>query len=250
MPFPSSLPSYAGFISTQTLQAASHAAQHNQEQADILGLAEKIGTGNSTPTPGVTLLGIGTGTSAWGQLSLNTGVNGVLPTNNGGTGTTSTSGVGAVVFNTNANLNNPQTVSLDNVSGATNAGGLINTGGLTTDTLITTGAIGGTGLSGAQQTSTGGGVGTFWYSNTGGVKEFWGSVSAVTTGSFAVITFPPSFFSAIQVATVTAGTISGTAAVEAVVGNSPSLTTTSMSATLTASAGSGTMPVQVFVRGT
>lgn len=68
MSFPSSLPTYQGFTSTDTLQHDNHAAQHNQEQADILALATKVGTSASTPTNGTFLAGNGTG-SGWRPIT-------------------------------------------------------------------------------------------------------------------------------------------------------------------------------------
>lgn len=106
MPFPSSLPSYAGFTSTHTLQADNHAAQSNQEQADITAIATKVGTGASTPTSTSVLVGNGGGTSAWGQIALSNMVSGVLPVGNGGTGISSL-GSGVATFlgaPTSANL--------------------------------------------------------------------------------------------------------------------------------------------------
>lgn len=82
MSYPTSLPSYAGFTSTHTLSADSHAAQHNSEQTDILGLATKVGTGAATPTSGVLLRGNGVGTSTWDTVHLGTDVSGQLPSAN------------------------------------------------------------------------------------------------------------------------------------------------------------------------
>lgn len=138
MGFPSSIPSYAGFISTHTLQADNHAAQHNQEQADIIGLATKVGIGTSTPTSNTVLRGNGTGTSTFDQVHLGSDVSGVLATGNGGTGTTSTTGSGSNVFNTSPSLTTPS-ISSPTTTNLTNSGGLTNTGGLTTDTLNSTG---------------------------------------------------------------------------------------------------------------
>src|ERR1700747_930380 len=69
MVFPTGTPSYLGFTASHTLLADTHAAQHNQEQADIIGLANKVGTGASTPTSGTVLAGNGVGTSAWKTLA-------------------------------------------------------------------------------------------------------------------------------------------------------------------------------------
>lgn len=86
MAFPTAIPSYLGFIAGHTLLADTHAAQHNQEQTDIIALATKMGTGASSPTANKVLRGTGTGTSSWAQTDLTTDVTGVLPVANGGTG--------------------------------------------------------------------------------------------------------------------------------------------------------------------
>lgn len=76
--FPSSIPSYAGFTSSHTLAQDTHAAQHNAEQADIVALATKVGTGASTPTSNTVLRGTGTGTTAFDQVHLSSDVSGQL----------------------------------------------------------------------------------------------------------------------------------------------------------------------------
>lgn len=69
MAYPSAIDSFTGFTSNETLQAAAHASQHNQEQAGIVAVETKVGTGASTPTNGVFLAGNGTGTSTWRSLT-------------------------------------------------------------------------------------------------------------------------------------------------------------------------------------
>lgn len=93
MAFPSSIPSYTGFTSSHTLSQDNHASQHNSEQADIIAIATKIGTGASTPTSGTILRGNGSGTSTWDTVHMSSDVQGVLGTNNGGTGQTNLSGL-------------------------------------------------------------------------------------------------------------------------------------------------------------
>lgn len=114
MAFPSSIPSFAGFTGSHTLAVDNHAAQHNQEQADIVAVATKIGTGSSTPTSGKLLRGNGTGTSIWGQADLTAEVTGVLPIANGGTGTTSTTGTGSAVFSSSPTIITPTVASFAN----------------------------------------------------------------------------------------------------------------------------------------
>jgi microcystin-dependent protein len=69
MAFPSSIDSFAGFTSSHTLSADNHASQHNSEQAGIVAVETKVGSGASTPTNNTFLAGNGTGTSAWRALT-------------------------------------------------------------------------------------------------------------------------------------------------------------------------------------
>lgn len=119
--FPTSIPSYLGFTAGHTLAVDTHAAQHNQEQADITALATKVGTGASTPTSGLVLTASGTGTSAWSPVNLTTMVSGVLPIANGGTGTTSTTGTGSVVYSTGPTISNAVLSGKPTVTDFTNA---------------------------------------------------------------------------------------------------------------------------------
>lgn len=107
MSFPSSIDSFAGFIATQTLAADNHAAQHNQEQAAIVALETKMGSGASTPTNGLALVGTSVGASRWGQIPLSTGTTGVLSISQGGTGIGSSTGTGSVVLQNAPTINNP-----------------------------------------------------------------------------------------------------------------------------------------------
>lgn len=111
MSYPSSIDSFAGFTSTHTLSQDNHAAQHNQEQSAIVSIENKLGTGASTPTSGTVLRGNGSGTSTYDQVHLASDVSGVLGVGNGGTGTTSTTGSGAVV------LQNSPVITLNNGTG-------------------------------------------------------------------------------------------------------------------------------------
>ena len=86
--FPGAIPTFAGFTSTHTLAEDNHAAQHNLEQAEMVQIATKLGTGSSTPSVGTILKGTGPGTSAWQALDMSTDLTGTLPVNRGGTGQT------------------------------------------------------------------------------------------------------------------------------------------------------------------
>jgi hypothetical protein len=57
-----SLPNPSG---TNTQNSPDHAGLHTNENAAIIAVETKVGTGSSTPTSGTVLAGSGTGTSAW-----------------------------------------------------------------------------------------------------------------------------------------------------------------------------------------
>lgn len=128
--FPTSRPSYQGFTPGDTLKVDNHAAQHNQEQADLGAFSDKVGLGASTPSAGTVLTASGSGTSSWSSVNLTTMVSGVLPVANGGTGISSLganiaaflgtpssanlataltdeTGTGPAVFGTNPTISNP-----------------------------------------------------------------------------------------------------------------------------------------------
>jgi len=105
--FPGSLPSFAGFTAAHTLAADNHAAQHNLEQGEIVQIATKVGTGSSTSSNNTVLRGNGSGTSGWAKVDLTTDVTGTLPVANGGTGSTSSTGSGAVVLATSPTITTP-----------------------------------------------------------------------------------------------------------------------------------------------
>lgn len=66
--FPGSLPNIPTSSSNETLLLAAgigHTALHNLINGEILAIATKLGTGASTPSNGLFLMGNGAGTSAW-----------------------------------------------------------------------------------------------------------------------------------------------------------------------------------------
>lgn len=213
--FPSSAPSFAGFTSSNTLSADNHAAQHNLEQGEIVALANKVGTGASTPTSGMLLRGNGTGTSVWAQVNLTTDATGVLPVASGGLGQASLSNL----VLPSANLANPAisgtvsggatytspTLTIPTIADFTNAqhdhgdtddGGPLASGSVLFSTLLST--I----FSGQVQTQANAGTagGTMYWVNLGGIKILWAIGAAQTTGTVALAwTFTlPAFFTTIQ----------------------------------------------------
>jgi hypothetical protein len=154
--FPTSLPAAGTASATATLAAAGHTALHNNHSDEIRALATKVGTGSATSTSGTVLRGNGAGTSTWGQVALTTDVTGTLPVANGGTGTTSTTGSGSVVFGTaptisGASLTGSPTITTPTIASFVNAnhdhsnsagGGSL---GNTTATSLTTNTIGANG---------------------------------------------------------------------------------------------------------
>lgn len=105
--FPTSLPAAGSASSSATLAAAGHTALHNNGADETRAVATKVGTGSSTPTAGNVLRANGTGTSVWGPVDLAAEVSGLLPTSHGGTGTTSVTGTGSVVYDTAPTMSNP-----------------------------------------------------------------------------------------------------------------------------------------------
>lgn len=88
MPYPSSIDSFAGFTSTDTLAHDNHASQENQQEAAIIAVETKLGIGVSIPSNNTVLRGNGSGT-AFDQVHATTDISGVLLAGNGGTGISS-----------------------------------------------------------------------------------------------------------------------------------------------------------------
>lgn len=111
MAFPASLPSYTITAGAETANGAGGgtglSGLLNAFEVDITGLGTKMGTGSSTPSAGTVLRANGAGTSIWGAVVLTTDVTGTLPVANGGTGSTTSTGTGAVVRATSPTITTP-----------------------------------------------------------------------------------------------------------------------------------------------
>lgn len=270
MSFPTSIPSYQGFIATDTLAADNHAAQHNQEQVDISALASKVGLTASTPTANTFLRGTGTGNSAWQQVNLATDTTGVLSTSQGGTGSSSAAtGTGGVVLQTSPSLTtpslsnptvntggtfngNPNFTGQPTISDFTNAnhahdnardGGQLNAGNALLGGSVTYANLLSTIFSGqVTNYNNGSGMGTYsQYLNLGGVKIMWGASGAVGTSTTPAsgTLYLPTFFSNIQSVILTEFIPSGTGNVIAYIDGTPGSNPTSLGISWTATGGSG-----------
>lgn len=183
--FPSSTPSFAGFTSSHTLAQDNHAAQHNLEQGEIVALANKVGTGASTPTAGTLLRGTNTGVSNWAQADLKHDVTGILPTSNGGTGQANL---------TNLPLTTPVISDFTNANhNHTNVAGGGQLGFTALLSTIFSGQV-------QTQVNSGSAGGTMWWVNLGGLKILWALSDFQTTGvgGNAYFFTLPSFFSSLQ----------------------------------------------------
>lgn len=210
--FPGAIPVFAGFTSSHTLLADTHAAQHNLEQAEIVNIATKIGTGAATPVANTVLRSSSNGTSTWGQVALTTDVTGTLPVGSGGTGSTNLtfpSGPDTLVARTstdtltNKTLTTPTIASFINAihTHASNAqGGQLDFGALLS--TIFSGQV-----TTYTNPGTAGGTNTFFYINLGGIKLFWGATANQTSNNAApsyAVTLPAGFFNSVQAPVATA----------------------------------------------
>lgn len=255
--FPGGIPSFAGFTASHTLAADSHAAQHNLEQAEIVQIATKIGTGASTPVANRVLRGTGAGTSAWAQTDLTSDVTGTLPVANGGTGITSLgsnvanflgtpssanllaaltneTGTGAAVFANTPTLVTPNIADFTNAQhdhGDTDDAGPLASESVNFAMLLSTIFSGQ--VSTFTNTGTAGGTSTFFYVNLGGIKLFWGVTNSVTanannSANYTII-LPTSFFSTVQFVSYDIYVATGSATGNAVVGIGTGVTTLTFS---------------------
>ena len=257
--FPSSLDSFIGFTASHTLATDQHASQHNLEQSAIVAVETKLGTGSSTPTSGLPLVGTGTGTSAWGAVSLTgAGVSGILPIANGGTGSSTATGSGNTVLATSPTISGANLTSQPTISDFTNANhGHTNTAGggtLNAANALQAGSVNYANLLSSifsgqviSYSNGGSGGGTFYYINLGGVKLLWGltATQSFNTGyNAAIINMPASFFSTI---TFAIGNLAGTASGQNNVGVAMQAITPSTSVTAETYAPSGSQSSQIAV---
>ncbi len=101
--FPSSIPIATHSQTSDTLAAAQHTGLHNNLSAEVTAIATKLGIGSSVPAVNTVLHG-GVSSSSWSPVDVSADVTGVLGTNHGGNGTTSTVGTGSAVFSNNPTL--------------------------------------------------------------------------------------------------------------------------------------------------
>lgn len=97
--------------STDKTNSPNHSALHTTENAAIIALEDKLGTGSSTPVSNRLLLGTGTGTSAWSALT-SAALAGIL---------SDETGTGLVVFNNTPTLITPK---VDVINENTSANGV------------------------------------------------------------------------------------------------------------------------------
>lgn len=93
---------------TDKTNSPSHAGLHSDENAAIIALETKIGTGSSTPAANKIMFGTGTGTSAWTQLTSAELASSL----------SDETGSGSAVFQTSPTLNTPKVDTIqENTSG-------------------------------------------------------------------------------------------------------------------------------------
>jgi len=208
--FPGALATFAGFVASHTLSVDNHAAQHNLEQAEVLATQTKLGTGSSTPTNGTFLKGNGTGTSAWSALNMATDLTGILPVNNGGTGTNTLSfpagsdtlvGRASTDTLTNKTLTTPTIGSFANANHdhtSSAGGGALGANSVTTSS-ITNQSITGTKLINGIIKRRKGGSASDWNTNGTTVVDtstsdvVFQTGSALNTNADVAVTFPVAF---------------------------------------------------------
>lgn len=119
---------------TDKTNSPSHAGLHSDENAAIIALESKLGTGSSTPVANRVMFGTGTGTSAWTQLSSAELAASV----------SDETGTGSVVFQTSPTLNTPKVDTIQentSTNGVTVDGLNIKDGKLNTNNSVVTSNI-------------------------------------------------------------------------------------------------------------
>lgn len=171
--FPGSLDTSASLPNpavTDKSNNPSHSALHTAENAAIIAVEAKVGTGASTPTANTLMFGTGTGTSAWTSLT-----SAQLAAN-----LTDESGTGSAVFANTPTLITPKMDTLTESTpsnGVTIAGLNIKSGVLNTNNSVVTANITDANVTTAKLAANAvtlakldTGVGNGWFSITGGIS--------------------------------------------------------------------------------
>ena len=135
--YPGAIPPAGTAVASDTLAAAGHTALHNTSYDEIRALATKLGTGASTAVASTVLRGTGAGTSSWAQVNLTSDVTGIIPTQNGGTGQSSLTGLTLP----SATLSTPTIADFTNAQhdhSDADDGGVLGAGVVTSEMLKTT----------------------------------------------------------------------------------------------------------------
>jgi hypothetical protein len=152
--YPTSVPTYQTILATEVLNSLGGeglASRLNNLGLDIIAIANKLGTGASTPTAGKVYRATGTGTAAWGQVVLTTDVTGLLPVTNIATFTsaqlralvTDETGTGVAVFGTSPTIATPTltTPVIADFTSATHTHVSAATGGVLTTSALPSGSL-------------------------------------------------------------------------------------------------------------
>jgi hypothetical protein len=119
---------------TDKTNSPSHAGLHSDENAAIIAVETKLGTGSSTPVANRLMFGTGTGTSAWTQLTSSQLASSL----------SDETGTGSAVFQTSPTLNTPKVDTIQentSTNGVTVDGLNIKDGKLNTNDSVVTANI-------------------------------------------------------------------------------------------------------------